>query len=644
MPKKDIIYVYRWPIGIFLWLILVLFQIHGSSIGFYAHLLNDAAKDTAIIGINHNFQLDEWAVFTPLAFSQYFSGFPYFSDLPRAAITDVALVYGQACWNLITVFRPFLWGYLFLPVGNALSFFWMGRLIFLFLASFEFGCLILKQNKKLSFSYALLIAFSPIVQWWFNTNSFVEMLIWGQLGILFIHYYFCSNSYWHRGFYAIGLAYCIVAYTVSIYPAWQITFGYIFLCFACWVIYEEHNQMVRTYKDIILGAMMFCLVVFPLAHIVQNSWDTIQAFIHSDYPGQRQTYGGELSWKWLFRYALNYVAPFGFNLMNMPTVTASFISFSPLGIVLAIFYCFKYHIKDKLIWILLPLLGIYVLYFLFPWSAFLSKVTFLSYVPSGRLTPAVDFIQLVILLRVLAYHLPVFNKRNTFLITILYVMFIAWMAYEKIRPEYLYTWLTVILMLSLCACAYILRLRHGLLMIFMVVAFCSGIIANPIARGVQSVYETDLGKAVKKIAETDKGSWIVDNDFTWNETYINFMNSYPIMFGAPTINSVNFYPYWPRWTQFGLTKQQYYVLNRYNHMNITLTNTEPTDFQNAKEGEVIQDIVNIKLNVNDLKKTGATYILSNRNIVDLSTASVQLVPIHQSNGFIIYQVKYHKII
>lgn len=240
---------YRWICGIVIWVSLSFLQIHGSSIGAYATLLGTPEFNTAILGINRGCRLDEFMVSTPIAFSQYFDlgngNFNTYSEILRAAPTNVGLLFGQPCWNLISLFRPFLWGYLFLPQGAGLSFFWVGRLVVLLLASYDFALVFTDRKKILSFSYSLMIGFSPIVQWWFATNSFVEMLIFGQLEISLLFLYLNTERKIHGNFYILGMFYCGIAYIFAIYPAWQIPFAYIFLGIAGWVIYK--NRMYKKY-------------------------------------------------------------------------------------------------------------------------------------------------------------------------------------------------------------------------------------------------------------------------------------------------------------------------------------------------------------------------------------------------------------
>ena len=68
-----------------------------------------------------------------------------------------------------------------------------------------------------------------------------------------------------------------------------------------------------------------------------------------------------------------------------------------------------------------------------------------------------------------------------------------------------------------------------------------GITVNPICSGVDSVYKEPIGQKIYEIVQQEiaegkkKSLWIVESEG------VTF-NNVPIMFGAPTINSVNVYP------------------------------------------------------------------------------------------------------
>ena len=131
------IYLHRWYFGILLLIVCVFFELHCSSIGNYSTMLH--TPDTVVWGQDRPIRGDEWIVNTPFAFSQYYTNFSYWSDIVRGTKTDMFMVYGQPVHDWNVILRPSHWVYLFLSPSRLLSFFWMSRLIFLFLISLVFG-------------------------------------------------------------------------------------------------------------------------------------------------------------------------------------------------------------------------------------------------------------------------------------------------------------------------------------------------------------------------------------------------------------------------------------------------------------------------------------------------------------------------
>ena len=102
----EIFYRLRYVLsGIFL-LLCVLLEVHGSSIGMYGKFLDHPELQSIIVGVPRQIRSDEYIVFTPFAFSQYFTNFSMINDIVRAAPTNMFIVYGQAVWHLAMIFRP----------------------------------------------------------------------------------------------------------------------------------------------------------------------------------------------------------------------------------------------------------------------------------------------------------------------------------------------------------------------------------------------------------------------------------------------------------------------------------------------------------------------------------------------------------
>ena len=158
------------------------------------------------------------------------------SDIVRAAPTNMFMIYGQAVEHLAMIFRPAQLGYMFLDQGSGLAFFWVSRLVVLFLISFEFAQKILSAKRSVSLLYAVMVTFSPLAQWWWAVNFIAEILA------------------------AAGFLWCAGIYILSMYPAWQVPFGWTFLLcmIAATVASDNVSQVLRRDKIFWLVGVQLC--------------------------------------------------------------------------------------------------------------------------------------------------------------------------------------------------------------------------------------------------------------------------------------------------------------------------------------------------------------------------------------------------
>ena len=190
------LYKYRYAIAIIIFILCIFLEISGSSIGMWKNWGGmNVDADGVLFGKPRSIRSDEWAVLTPMMFSQYFDGFNYFSNLIRGGNTDVFMIYGLPTLNLMQVFRPFQIGFLFLGIAKGLSFFWCGRGIALFLVMFELAMILTKKNKLLSLLAAIMITLAPMIQWWFAINGIVEIFVFGGLAIILLEKYMTTTNF-----------------------------------------------------------------------------------------------------------------------------------------------------------------------------------------------------------------------------------------------------------------------------------------------------------------------------------------------------------------------------------------------------------------------------------------------------------------
>lgn len=76
---------YRYLICIIIFIICVVFKVHGSSIGAYDYSFSEKNenKTNVIFGINRIIRTDEWVSMTPYYFSQYYNSYNITSSNKR---------------------------------------------------------------------------------------------------------------------------------------------------------------------------------------------------------------------------------------------------------------------------------------------------------------------------------------------------------------------------------------------------------------------------------------------------------------------------------------------------------------------------------------------------------------------------------
>lgn len=637
-------YRYRYYIAGLTFAILVFLEIHGSSLLYWQNYFEGSTVNIdTVIGMARGIRSDEWAVNTPMMLSQYFNSsglFPYYSETIRGALTDVFIVYGQPVRDIAVIFRPFHWGYLFLPPAKGLSFFWISRTIGLFLVSFEFGMLIAKKNKILALIYAILITWAPIVQWWFAINGLVEMLIFGQLAIIMSERYMKAKKYYQRCIYAFILLICAGGYILSFYPAWQVPLIYLFLALFIGTVFENWQDFIWNKKDVLILIVLVVLLGFGMAHVLSKSLDTILSILGTSYPGSRfETGGGQLSR--FFLYPGNFFFAFSRGLTySNPCELAVFFDFFPMGILISIWALFKEKKRDSYLISMLAVSLILILWCLFQWPEWLAKITLLSYSQAGRAFLAVGLLNILLLIRGLSLLEQSAPPKVTAVIAVLSGIIITLIS-AIIYEGYIDVKMAIVILPILIGSFYALLngnkdwAKRAILLLITFIAFISGMFVNPISKGVEVIYDQNIVKEIKQINETNSGLWVVASGY---DTGFPIINNIPIMVGAPTINSTNVYPLLERWYLLDPGKSQEDIYNRYAHININLVDGETKSIFELKNA----DQVTVRLSISDLKLLNAKYVLSQQKLNELSTDAVSFKEISNANGFTIYEIQYSK--
>ena len=238
--------------------------------------------------------------------------------------------------------------------------------------------LLTNKNKTLSCAYSFLITFSPVVQWWFAVNGLVEQLIFGQLGVLLINWYMTIEDYKKRLLIAVGLMISLGTFILVFYPAWQISFGYVFILLALWIFLKNRSNFTYNRKDLMIFGFLLIIFSIIMAHILSNSLETIKIIMNTSYPGS-VTYNGGGSINIFSYYIPTIFYPlkengllFGSNVCNYSV----FYDLFPVPLILSAIILLRQKTKDKLLMGLLILYFVFVIFYLIQLPDFIVDLTF----------------------------------------------------------------------------------------------------------------------------------------------------------------------------------------------------------------------------------------------------------------------------
>ena len=625
----NFIFKYRYYLSIAIIAICVIFQIHGSSIN---ELNIFGVKHNLLLGVSRQMRGDEYVVNTLFGFSQYPNNFAYFSNIVRAVPTDMFIIYGQAVLDIAVIFRPFNIGYLFLNQAMGLSLFWVSRLVVLTLVSFEMGMLITNKNKTLSLSYAILIALSPLVQWWFAVNGLVEQLIFGQLGVLLIHFYINTQDYRKRILYAFLMIICVGGFLIVFYPSWQIPFAYVFILMAIWIFLKNRNNISVNKKDLLIILVSLAIFGLIMIHILNNSMDTIKIILNTAYPsGER--FNGSGDWRYLFNYLASIFFPF--TNLNIPINTVEhsvFIDFFPVPIILSFIVLIVQKTKDKLLAGLLALYFICIIFYFIPLPDPIISLTLRDHIRSARLFSVISFIGVLLLIRSLASLKEIKSQKliiigSTALSIIVVYLSTFWF------HDYYHAWMVIALVIIYAITFSSIFMAHSekgktiFLICVILISFTAGALVNPVDHGADVVLENDFIHEVESIVKQDpNANWLV------NDMAINYL----LVAGAKTVNSVNVYPDLDKWHILDPSGENEIVYNRYAHVMVEFQNETNTTFNIATPDSFL-----VKFNVNDLEKLNISYIATAKDLEQLSNENVTFEKVYQKDAYKIYHLKYN---
>lgn len=611
---------YRYVLAAVLLALMTIGGYTGSSIGYYDNMLKNNTEDyqcSTLLGIPQGIRGDEWATEKPYYFAQQngIEDAPYFNHSLMLDGADMVVNAFAPIKDVITLFRPSLLGFLILPADNAFAFYWWWKLIALFMASLEL-CHLISARWKYSIIGATVILFSPPNQWWMS-QAVIETMAFGSFALICYQKCLTTNRRWSKYLWMLAVYYFLTGFVLTMYPASQIPFAYIYLAILLWIlhIHREKKPFSKSYILIyLITAIPYAIV---LLRFITMSGKAINILLGTVYPGTNRTWS-TLSWKYEFYQLINLFTssirhP---DFLNSCEISQYF-SFSIVVIPFMIYLCLKKKKIKSAKLIFLFSIFLFVITWM-PEIPMLNKITLLNMSYPVRITMGygLGFVLTIIALLpqlenddfgLSSYAARICVGIGCIVLTIIAFQIPEVSEYmEAIRAGKI---LLVFAMLCFSTMAYWFvtggrkncnRFAIALVLINVI----STAFINPVTQGTDSMFQKTTMQAIRQINSEEKGRWMVSG----SPTIANLVTAQGVSRTSGTY-------YYPDWTMMKLIdpEEQYVDLwNQYAHIDMRLTTgqNKVTSYDDMRNSEL--DAVNriVYINLETAHKLGIKYVFT----------------------------------
>lgn len=638
-------------------------KLHGSSISYWDIVYPEArAEKTGVLtGTPKSIRSDEWLVGTPWALSQYQQGYPLHNY--NVGANNDPLLNNIPVKHLTTAFKPQNWGYFALGVEHGFSFWWNFKIFGLLVGFFLLLMLLTRNHFWLSLTGGLWVLFSGFTQWWFSTMV-VEML--ASFCFIFVgaSYLFLARK---KALVAAGAALVTVFgldFILFFYPPFQVPLGWLtlFMAGAFFTTGDRWQLLVSGLKARLpIAAGLGLLAGAVLYLFYQDTSATITAILNTEYPGRRINRGGDTG---LVRMFSGFTwAPYGE--LDYPRVwvnaseTSNFIILFP---VVLIAWVRNYILKvknNRMVTVLLAYLLIISAWVLVKFPLPVAKLSLLSYVSFNRILLGLGIGSILVTMVYLAggdgksnggraageerndaaskHGEPVpdvapmdrgFARNASIVVAVLmflYGLIYIQMASEDFRLRYVVLMSFFFGLLSWL----ILTRRRAAFSVLILLALTPYVVVNPIARGMDPVFENQIYKTGYKLAAHDPDArWIVYG----NPSLAALLKAS----GMQVVNGAKYTPDLDFYAAIDPTGSNRGIYNRYSHTtyNEPALPAEPAAFR-LLNGDAFA--VDISPCSEDMKKLGVDHFAYNKKPGVESMSCLELVEEVSNTGVGFYK-------
>lgn len=634
---------YRWALALCFFLTCVALRLNGSSINRFAAYFGDEETEHTLFGVSRVLRSDEWAVQTPTFFSQFYNGFRLFNERKSLTPLNTVMDYYAPARDVTAVGKPLNWGYLLFGNAVGLSWYWCGQLTLLFMLSLEMLRILTRDDRGISVLGAVMLTFSPFIQWWFLPHIPIVILYATGLFVIGWHF-FTAETKRKRILLSAAAVVAATGFALSIFPAIQVPCLYADGILLAVSLYRDRKMIRFTAKDAWLIAAPLALTVLILGHFYATSKDALEAVLHSVYPGQRSAcLGGTYSVSHLFTSLVSLFLPFKApNYLNSCEIS-EYIHFAPFFAALLPRMLIRLKKEGKSIAVGL---GLFICTLIPAWfmvigvPEWLAEITLLRY--CTRMHGIYGWCGTLFTLwglSVLLQYPDLLKKWQKTVYPALYAL-VSFLLTEQVFLDYLYSIPALhgrgrsVVCLLLAGVALLLILaaygnrKTVTALLLCVMMICGGTV-NPVEQGISVLTEHPVYGTAAKIAAEDPDSLWLAADVEW--TAANGL----VAVGARAVNATNFYMDREKWRILDPEGLYPELENRYANILCLLENGE------VKLSLLNPDLIGLTLTPKALKDLNVRYLLSGADPAELlQTEGISCEKL-MTHGFVgIYKLTY----
>ncbi|MFM0145465.1 DUF7657 domain-containing protein [Paraburkholderia sp. RL18-085-BIA-A] len=561
--------------------VLVALGVSGTSLGITDEDIPiDGIQTTVLAGQSQNIRSDEWRVLTPMSIGQtrHVPPFPVVNrnlgpnghNMLIPGMTSVPVL-GMPAFG-----RPATWGYFILPLPQALAWQWWMPAFGCLLALWACFAVLFRAQWRLAFCLSLCFVISPYVIAWSYWPAYVTMFAAAAFSAFVTLLKGCAR--WLKPLLAVVLGITASGFVLTLYPAWQVPLGYLFVMLLVGVVVRDRKSI-----DWSTGRLCWILAGLVLSGVVVGFWwmeakDAVAAMLNTVYPGKRIAVPGGTNDPWYFARGFTNFTTLYANLKDASNQSevASFLYLTVPAICGAIAN-WKYQRKNRPIFIaLIAFLLLATWYQFMGFSVGLAQSSLWGRTFPTRVDIATGLAAIALIGTAFARDRGLTEGETSpgespgvgsqrarqiaaIVVALAWAMFI-WISLKS-APAVVHELLSPEALLGLLAavtwCSYLLAARFAtaFFVSFLAVLLFTVVSFNPLV--ALSVPSAASGHAVRN-CESGEGRTLVIGS---NVPAMTMMAS-----GCPVLNGVWYYPQMKLWNALDPKRQNVFSYNRYQHL------------------------------------------------------------------------------